>query len=282
MSKGRLSLLPSSVCLASFPILPRLTLFGITYSRPESRLLRSPVTPGSVAENKTYSKIGGFVRDFEFDWRRWRIPPGSLPQIDVTQLWAVAVSASALEHAGYGEGGKELNRALTGVVFANAVGGENRDTGTLHVHVDQAIRYAQEGGMTDTKSFREKWTEGLPKVDEDTMPGELANVIAGRVANLLDLQGPNYTTDAACASSMAALVGSCRQLQSRKVDVVICGASDRSMNASTYAKFSAIGALSATHSTPFDAGANGFVMGEGAGAFVLKRLGEAIAEGDEV
>ena len=239
-------------------------------------------SPGSVAENKTYSKIGGFVRDFEFDWRRWRIPPGSLPQIDVTQLWAVAVSASALEHAGYGEGGKELNRALTGVVFANAVGGENRDTGTLHVHVDQAIRYAQEGGMTDTKSFREKWTEGLPKVDEDTMPGELANVIAGRVANLLDLQGPNYTTDAACASSMAALVDSCRQLQSRQVDVVICGASDRSMNASTYAKFSAIGALSATHSTPFDAGANGFVMGEGAGAFVLKRLGEAIAEGDEV
>ena len=95
--------------------------------------------PGSVAENKTYSKIGGFVRDFEFDWRRWRIPPGTLPQIDVTQLWAVAVSASALEHAGYGEGGKELNRASTGVVFANAVGGENRDTATLHVHVDQAL-----------------------------------------------------------------------------------------------------------------------------------------------
>jgi len=238
--------------------------------------------PGSVAENKTYSKIGGFVRDFEFDWRRWRIPPGTLPQIDVTQLWAVAVSASALEHAGYGEGGKELNRASTGVVFANAVGGENRDTATLHVHVDQAIRYAQEGGMTDAESFREKWTEGLPKIDEDTMPGELANVIAGRVANLLDLQGPNYTTDAACASSMAALVDSCRQLQSRQVDVVICGASDRSMNPSTYAKFSAIGALSATHSTPFDSGANGFVMGEGAGAFVLKRLGEAIIDGDTV
>jgi len=239
-------------------------------------------SPGSVAENKTYSKIGGFVRDFEFDWRRWRIPPGSLPQIDVTQLWAVAVSASALEHAGYGEGGKELNRASTGVVFANAVGGENRDTGTLHVHVDQAIRIAQEGGMTDAESFRKKWTEGLPKLDEDTMPGELANVIAGRVANLLDLQGPNYTTDAACASSMAALVDSCRQLQSRQVDVVVCGASDRSMNPSTYAKFSAIGALSATHSTPFDSGADGFVMGEGAGAFILKRLGEAIADGDVV
>ncbi|MDP7000334.1 MAG: polyketide synthase, partial [Candidatus Poseidoniaceae archaeon] len=238
--------------------------------------------PGSVVENKTYSKIGGFVRGFEFDWRRWKIPPGSLPQIDVTQLWAVTVSAAALEHAGYGDGGKELNRASTGVVFANAVGGENRDTATLHVHVDQAIRLAQEGGMTDADIFRAKWTEKLPKIDEDTMPGELANVIAGRVANMLDLQGPNYTTDAACASSMAAMVDSCRQLQSRQVDTIICGASDRSMNPSTYAKFSAIGALSASHSTPFDARANGFVMGEGAGAFVLKRLGDAIADGDEV
>ena len=48
-------------------------------------------------------------------------------------------------------------------------------------------------------------TDGSPRVDEDTMPGELANVVAGRVANLLDLQGPNYTTDAACAS------GNCRR-----------------------------------------------------------------------
>ena len=49
--------------------------------------------------------------------------------------------------------------------------------------------------------------EGAPRVDEDTMPGELANVVSGRVANLLDLQGPNHAMDAACASSMAACVG---------------------------------------------------------------------------
>ena len=38
--------------------------------------------PKNVPEGKTYSKIGGFVEDFEFDWRRWRVPPGSLTQID--------------------------------------------------------------------------------------------------------------------------------------------------------------------------------------------------------
>ena len=238
--------------------------------------------PGSVKANKTYSKIGAFVEDFEFDWRRWRQPPGTLPQIDVSQLWAVEASAAAIEHAGYGEGGKELDRAATGVVFANALGGENRGFTTLRIHSDQAVRIASEYGMTDPEAFLQEWNNGLPKVDEDTMPGELANVVAGRVANLLDLQGPNYTTDAACASSMAALVDACRQLQARQVNIAVCGASDRTMEPATYSKFSAIGALSPTHSTPFDARADGFVMGEGAGVMILKRLGDAIRDGDEI
>ncbi len=124
--------------------------------------------------------------------------------------------------------------------------------------------------------------EGKPRIDEDTMPGELANVVSGRVANLLDLQGPNYSTDAACASSMAALLDACRLLQTRQVDVMLSGAADRCMEAPTYAKFSAIGALSPTHSTPFDARANGFVMGEGAGVMVLKRLSDAMRDEDDI
>ena len=124
--------------------------------------------------------------------------------------------------------------------------------------------------------------EHSPKVDEDTMPGELANVVSGRVANLLDLQGPNHAMDAACASSMAAVMDACRLLQTRQADVMLAGATDRTMDPATYAKFSAIGALSPTHSTPFDARANGFVMGEGAGVMVLKRLRDAIADDDTI
>ena len=238
--------------------------------------------PGKVMENKTYSKIGAFVEGFEFNWRRWKQPPGTLPQIDVCQLWAVETSAKALNHAGYGDGGKPFDRSSTGVIFANALGGEIRAHATLRIHGDQAVRIANESGQIDAEVFLSQWNEGLPKIDEDTMPGELANVVAGRVANLLDLQGPNYTTDAACASSMAALVDACRQLQSRQINMAVCGASDRTMDAATYAKFSAIGALSPSHSTPFDARANGFVMGEGAGVMILKRLQDAIDDGDQI
>ena len=99
---------------------------------------------------------------------------------------------------------------------------------------------------------------------------------------MLDLRGPNFTTDAACASAMAAVMDACHLLHSGQVDVMVAGAADRTMDPATFAKFSAIGALSATRSVPFDRRADGFVMGEGAGALVLKRLNDAIKAGDKV
>ena len=240
--------------------------------------------PGDIEQGYTYAKIGAFVEGYEFDWRRWRQPPGTIPQIDPCQLWAVSVSAKAIEHAGYGEDGKEFPRARAGVVFANALGGENRNLSNIRVWSNHTAELAREHGMPDSSkdAFMDAITEHAPKVDEDTMPGELANVVSGRVANLLDLQGPNHAMDAACASSMAAVMDACRLLQTRQADVMLAGATDRTMDPATYAKFSAIGALSPTHSTPFDARANGFVMGEGAGVMVLKRLSDAIVDDDTI
>ena len=185
--------------------------------------------PKNIPEGKTYSRIGAFVKEYEFDWKRWRVPPGTLPQIDLSQQWAVSDSAAALEDAGYlGEDGSStVPNARTGVVFANALGGENRNLSNHRVWADSFARKAVQAGMPEDSvdQFKESITEGLPRVDEDTMPGELANVVAGRVANLLDLQGPNYATDAACASTFAAILDACRLLQSRQVDLMVAGLS---------------------------------------------------------
>ena len=240
--------------------------------------------PGQHTEGQTYAKIGALVTGDEFDWKRWRQPPGTLPQIDPCQLWAVTVSADALSHAGYGAEGKDLNRTKAGVVFANALGGENRNLSNIRVWSQHTKALAVQHGLPSSASdaFVSDIIEGTPRVNEDTMPGELANVVSGRVANLLDLQGPNHAMDAACASSMAAVLDACRLLQTRQVDAMLAGATDRTMDPATFAKFSAIGALSPTHSSPFDAGANGFVMGEGAGVLLLKRMGDAIRDEDEI
>ena len=70
--------------------------------------------PGAHTEGFTYAKIGALVSDAEFDWRRWRQPPGTLPQIDPCQLWAVTVSADAIEHAGYDGDAKDIDHANRG------------------------------------------------------------------------------------------------------------------------------------------------------------------------
>ena len=114
------------------------------------------------------------------------------------------------------------------------------------------------------------------------MPGELGNIIAGRVANLLNLRGPNFIVDAACASALAALDAAIEGLERGAYDAVLTGGVDANMSASTFVKFCKIGALSATGTRPYYDGADGFVMGEGAAVFLLKRLADAERAGDHI
>ena len=75
------------------------------------------------------------------------------------------------------------------MVFANALGGENRTRSTERVLIDRYESHARESGISeeDFSKLKDSILEGSPRVNEDTMPGELANVVAGRVANILDL-----------------------------------------------------------------------------------------------
>ena len=93
---------------------------------------------------------------------------------------------------------------------------------------------------------------------------------------------PNFTTDAACASGLAATATAVHGLANGDFDAVVTGGIDRNMGVDGFVKFCKIGALSATGTRPFDAGADGFVMGEGAALFVLKRLEDAERDGDRV
>jgi len=240
--------------------------------------------------DKTYSKIGGFVRDFHFDRKAFRIPPKVVQSIDPTQRLALAATADALEDAGLHDA--EFDRERCAVILGNALGGDQREKTSLRVHypkVAKAIREsAAAAGLSSEAAERliveaeQQFKGDLPPITEDSMPGELANVVAGRISNAFDLRGPSYITDAACASSLAALDASVRSLRDGVCDIAVTGGSDRSMSPAVYTKFCKIGALSAERSCPFDARADGFVMGEGAVILVLKRLADAVEAGDRV
>ncbi len=249
--------------------------------------------PDRNAPDKTYSKIGGWITDYTFDRKGFRLPPTLVQRTDPTQLLTLSAVKEAMEDSGYDK--KEFNRDRCAVILGNALGGDLRDDTNLRVQVaeiNQAIRQSigdlSFGNMSEgqieqlVESVSKKIKAKSPIINEDSMPGELANIVAGRVAQLFDLRGPNYTCDAACASTLAAMESSIYGLRSGQYDMVVTGGADRAMGAPTFVKFSKIGALSDTGSRPFDAGANGFVMGEGVGILILKRLEDAVRDDDSI
>ncbi|MDT7712758.1 MAG: hypothetical protein QOG46_1447, partial [Pseudonocardiales bacterium] len=125
--------------------------------------------------------------------------------------------------------------------------------------------------------------EQLPTMTEDSFPGVLANVIAGRIANRLDLGGANYTVDAACASSLAAIDLACKELQAGTSSMVLAGGADVHNSIHDYLMFASVQALSSTgRCRPFDASADGIALGEGVACVVLKRLADAERDGDRI
>jgi acyl transferase domain-containing protein/acyl carrier protein len=248
--------------------------------------------PDPRVPDKTYSRIGGWVRDFPWDPIGWRLPlpPKVSEQMDEGQRWAISAARAALTDAGWP--GWKVDPERVAVVIGNALGGDKHYLTNCRVLTPEFARElsrspafaalpeaARESILAEaTASFRRRF----PEVTEDTMPGELANILAGRIANLFNFRGPSFTTDAACASALAGLSAATQGLVSGQYDAVITGGIDRNMNVAGFVKFCKIGALSATGTRPFDAGADGFVMGEGAALFVLKRLADAERDGDRI
>ncbi len=248
--------------------------------------------PDHAARDKTYSRIGGWVREFDWNPVAWRlpIPPTVAAQMDEGQRWAISAARAALTDAGWPNWSVDTDRVA--VILGNAIGGEKHYLSAMRVRIPEVIKRLEEGATLRTlpaevqrlivEETRAGYLDNTFEITEDTMPGELANVIAGRVANLFNLRGMNFTTDAACASGLAALNAAVDGLVDHQYDAVITGGVDRNMGVDAFVKFCKIGALSATGTRPFDAGADGFVMGEGAALFVLKRLEDAERDGDKI
>src|SRR5207302_9984552 len=118
---------------------------------------------------------------------------------------------------------------------------------------------------------------------ENSFPGLLGNVVAGRISNRLDLGGTNCVVDAACASSLSALHLAALELQTGRADMVLSGGIDTFNDIFMYMCFSKTPALSPTgNARPFAEDADGTILGEGIGMFVVKRLADAKVAGDRI
>ncbi|HXW59750.1 MAG TPA: beta-ketoacyl synthase N-terminal-like domain-containing protein, partial [Solirubrobacteraceae bacterium] len=145
--------------------------------------------PDPHAPEKTYSKIGGWVRDFEWDPLAWKLPlpPKVTDAMDGAHKWGVACARMALQDCGWPERPLDLDR--TAVIIGNALSGEQHYLTTLRITYPELARELERAASFaalddevraaiehELRGNLEAW---LPGVSEDTMPGELSNCIAG-------------------------------------------------------------------------------------------------------
>jgi acyl transferase domain-containing protein/NAD(P)H-dependent flavin oxidoreductase YrpB (nitropropane dioxygenase family)/NAD(P)-dependent dehydrogenase (short-subunit alcohol dehydrogenase family) len=254
---------------------------AVTEVPPERWRVEDYFSENRLEPDRVYSRWGGFLGKVIFDPLKWRIPPASLASIEPVQLLSLEVAAQALRDAGYDR--RSFARERTGVLFAVA---GSHDLGTAYCVRTMLRHYLSrlpEASPEERDRLVGQLEESLPQWTEDTFPGFLANVVAGRIARELDLGGPNYVVDAACAASLAALHAGIEQLRTSTADMVLVGGADLTNNAFCYMSFAKTYALSPRgRSRPFDDTADGIGLGEGVAVVVLKRLADAERDGDRI
>lgn len=235
------------------------------------------------APDHVYCTRGGFLPEIDFDPASFGIPPANLDATDTSQLLGLVVARDALEDAGYLD--RPFDRDRAAVILG--VTGTQELTIPLasrlgHPHWRRALAEAGVDAGT-AEAIIERIAACYVRWQENSFPGLLGNVVAGRIANRLDLRGPNCVVDAACASSLAALNLSLQELESGRSDLVLTGGVDTLNDIFMHMCFSQSGLLSKTGDIrPFSAEADGTLLGEGVGMVVLKRLADAQRDGDRV
>src|SRR5262249_25730307 len=149
--------------------------------------------------------------------------------------------------------------------------------------VDVLRQLHPEHSADELDAVRHAMKKALPTISAQTVGGLIPNIVVGRVANRLDLMGPAYTVDAACASSLIAVQLAQRHLVDGDCDLMLAGGSQVWMPVPTLNVFSQLGALSRRQQLrPFDKDADGTLLGEGIGMVVLKRAADARRDGDRI
>ncbi|MGN5635531.1 beta-ketoacyl synthase N-terminal-like domain-containing protein, partial [Streptomyces sp. AC154] len=237
--------------------------------------------PDPAAPDKTYARRGAFLPEVDFDPMAYGVPPTSLPTTDTSQLLALMVADQVLKDVG---GPGRVDRDRTGVVLgAAALELLPHMYGRAQRPVWLAALRESGLGETEAQAVCDRISSRFAPWRESTFPGLLGNVVAGRIANRFDLHGINHTTDAACASSLAALSTSVGELSLGRADLVISGGVDTGNDIGMFLCFSKTPALSPSGDCrPFSASADGTMLGEAVVMYALKRLADAERDGDRI
>lgn len=241
-----------------------------------------------LASGRIKTQYGGYLRElYRFDPREFGIMPNSMDGGEPDQFLALRVARDALVDAGYF--GPDVDHRDTGVILGHSTYLHRGQVTVIQtdIVIDQtlevlraAMPQVDEAGLARVRAMLAK---KIPPMNADTAPGLVPNVMTGRIANRLNLKGPNYLVDAACSSSLLAVGAAIDELRAGRSRMMLAGGVNASLPADVTTIFTQLGALSARGKVrPFESGSDGTLLGEGLGMVLLKRLDDALADGDRI
>ena len=252
--------------------------------------LKDYYDPDPAAPDKTYGYRAAYLDNFEFDWKSRRVPEKSYDSTDIVHWLALEVAIRAV--ADWGHDRKSVPNQRSGVIVGNTLTGEQVRSTSMRLRWPFVRRVlmtsAMAKGATEQAAnefcdvVEPVYKSAFAPVTEDTLAGGLSNTIAGRICNFFDFDGGGYTVDGACSSSLIAVATAANALASGDMDLALAGGVDISLDTFELIGFAKTGALTQTDMTVYDKRGDGFIPGEGCGFVVLKRMEDAIRDGDYV
>jgi phosphopantetheine--protein transferase-like protein len=244
--------------------------------------------PASTANDRVYCKRGGFLGPLtHFDPLAHGVMPLTTQGSEPDQWLALRVARDALTDAGYGDEIPERHR--TAVILGKGAYLNHGNCSVIQhgTVVDQTLKILHklhpELSEADLELLRADLKRDLPPFNANTVPGLIPNITVGRIANRLDLMGPSYTVDAACASSLVAVDMAIRELLTHQCDLALVGGVHVVTPVPVLMVFCHLNALSRREQIrPFDKDADGTILGEGLGMVVLKRCEDAERDGHRI
>ncbi len=247
--------------------------------------------PGSTQQWQTPVNMGGFITDFEYDWKKHKVPPKQIATADPLQFMLLDAADQAFLEAGYSKE-SPYDRMKTGVVVGTIFCGEFAEQLQMGLGLPRFRKYLAEslGKRGLSKEMIDRISEEYEKLLLKRLPALVdetgsftASTLASRITKTFDLMGGATAVDSGDASSFAALNACMDLLQAGDCEMMICAAGHRAMGFASFELMARNGDLTFTKPHgPFDQNADGCVPGEGVGVLLLKRLSDAQRDGNQV
>jgi acyl transferase domain-containing protein len=244
--------------------------------------------PGSDDFERVYSLRGGYIGSLAtFDPIKHGIVPSDVQTGDIDQFLALRAATAAMEDSGIDLASIRRDRVEVILGHSTYFTPGIINWYQMGVALDQTVDVMRglnpDLSAQEAARIREALKKSLPKMTPQTPATLIPNIIAGRIANRMDLMGRSYILDAACATSHIAVENAMKDLLTDGCDYVVVGATQTSVLVLETMLFCALGAMSRhPELRPFDKGADGTMLGEGVGVLVLRRTKDAERDGNSI